>query len=311
MVEKTKMLKTNSDHEVHTIITGDDSKIPVVILHGGPGSKSKDYHRAIYDFDQVYTIQIDQRGCGESTPQGKIENNTTADLLSDLELVRKELNIDKWIVSGGSWGSTLALLYAEKHPNAVLGLFLSNIFLARKRDQRWLLREGGASRFFPDVWDKVQKKLDENNISRENTYEHMLEILNGDNFEDKQRVTSIVGGWEGNLMTLETNFEYSEPKDITEEDINGTKIFIHYDLNDYFIEDNQIQKNINNIRNIPTYIVHGRYDVVCPPEQAFLLHKNLNNSVLEFTNFDGHKLNNESKRLMSYMFREFLTKLDI
>lgn len=307
---KTLTIKTDSVHKISVVVTGDTSKIPVVVLHGGPGSKSKPKHVKNFDFDKVYTIQIDQRGCGESTPQGSIENNTTEDLLNDIEQIREELNVEKWVVSGASWGSTLALLYAEKHPEKVLGLFIGSIFQARKRDTDWLLREGGATRFFPDVWEKVQEKMKEHNIPTSNLYEHVYEVLKGDDFEKQQIVTSVVASWEGNLMSLDTNFSFPKPEEITEDDVNSTRVFVHYDMNNYFIEENQILNNIDKIKDIPTVIIHGRFDVVCPPEQAYLIHNSLNNSIIEFTSHDGHQLGSNAQIVKKYLFEKLLEKLE-
>ena len=303
------IIDTDSAHKLNVVVTGDESKIPVVIFHGGPGSKSKEKHIQLYDFEQVFTIQIDQRGNGESSPAGEIKNNTTQDLISDIELVRSELGVQKWIVAGGSWGSTLALLYAQAHPEKVLGLYIASVFLARGRDTDWLFGAYGATRFFPDVWAKRNSLVEEYGFAGKDDFASLFKILNEGAFEEQQKAASVIGSWEGNIMTLESIFEFPSFQDVTEKNINNARLFLHYHSNNYFIEENQILDNMGKIEGIPMAIAHGRFDMVCPPEQAFLVSERSRNCVLEYTNFDSHKLSQESKRFVSYLFKNLLTRI--
>lgn len=302
-------LQVSDIHQLWFAESGNPEGIPVVSLHGGPGSRSKPHHLNLYDLDKVRVIQFDQRGSGRSTPQGEIKENTTTHLISDIEKLRAYLEVDQWIVSGGSWGSTLGLLYAEKHPEQILGLFLTSIYLARSKDSKWLLQEGGASKVFPDLWEKKSLILAQADLDPKLLSKDLLEILESSDPIKRQAAIESIIAWEANLLPLENDFKFPSGEEITEENINSSRILLHYDANNYFIEDNQILDQIDRIKHLPTYILHGRYDMICLLEQSYLVHQALENSVLEIGNYDGHMISKETKKLQVYMFLELLNKV--
>lgn len=289
---------------------GNKNGVAILLLHGGPGGKSKKDNLAMYDHTKYRLVQIDQRGCGNSLPLGTIENNTTQHLVNDIEAIRKELGIEQFIIAGSSWGSTLSLLYAETYPERVKALLVSSIFLARKQDKDWLFMPENSSRFFPDMWDKRISYLNERSITQEQANQHYLEMITTGNSEEKKSAVASFVEWEGNISNLETDFFTIDPEHIEQEDILATQVFLHYDCNDYFLKDGQIMSNLDKIKHIPIRILHGRYDMVSPVDQAYSLHKALPNSILEIANYDGHRLSKDTKRFLKYFYGELLAQLD-
>lgn len=286
-------LKVCRRHEIYWAEYGDLDGVPVVSIHGGPGSKSKESHLE-YLPEGVRVILFDQRGCGQSRPFGEIKRNTTQDTLRDMEKLRKHLGIKKWVVVGGSWGSTLALLYAEKYPERVLGLGLRNVFLARKEDAKWGFSRQGAGRFYPEGWQKLVTYAQEKGFRLEEIVDYGWQLLNKGEEEDQVEFVRMMRDWEWNVMRLEKNPNETE-LEVGEEEIKMARLFWHYWKNDFFIEENQILKEIEKIEDLPTVIVHGRYDLDCPPEQAWLVHQRLSKSELFFSTYAGHHLGVDGK----------------
>ena len=280
------MLETNSEHRVYVERVGNGSGIPILFLHGGPGSGCNENHRRYFNPKKYQIILFDQRGCNRSIPNGCENNNTTADILSDIEMIRKMLNIDKWVLFGGSWGATLALLYAEHYPEKVSGMILRGTFLARDKDMAWFISDG-ANKIYPDYWQEFLSIFSEKekNDLLGSMYEHIFST-NRDTQVTAAKAWSL---WAGRVVTHCLEGEYNLDEDEDEEKlINDVKIEIHYAKNKYFINENQIVSNIKKINNVPIKIIHGENDITCIPESSHLLHKLLPDSKLILVPNAGH-----------------------
>jgi len=257
--------------DVHTLYVeecGNPKGLPVVFLHGGPGAGCSPLHRRYFDPAIYRIVLFDQRGCGKSTPHASLQNNTTWDLVADLEAIREHLNIQQWVVFGGSWGSTLGLVYAETHPESVSGLILRGIFLARDRDVQWFYQEG-TSRLFPDYWEKFIEPIAES--ERTDMVGAFYRQLTGEDEMQQLRAARAWSVWEGMTATLQSNSEVVENFSNAYSALSIARIECHYFINKSWLEPDQIIRDIDKIRHIPGYIVHGRYDVICPVEQAWQL----------------------------------------
>ena len=280
------MLETNSEHRVYVEQAGNQSGIPILFLHGGPGSGCNENHRRYFDPKKYRIILFDQRGCHRSIPNGCENNNTTTDILNDIEAIRKLLNIDKWVLFGGSWGATLALLYAEHYPNEVSGIILRGAFLARKKDLSWFI-EDGVNRIYPDYWSEFLSIFNEN--EKNNLLDSMHNHIFSDNREIQLEAARAWSLWAGRVVTNCLEGEYSLEDDEDEEKlINDVKIETHYAKNKYFVDENQIINNIKKIGNVPIMIIHGEKDLTCLPESSSLLHKLIPESKLTLVSNAGH-----------------------
>jgi len=280
-------VKVAPPHQLYVEECGNPGGIPVLFLHGGPGGGCQASHRQFFNADLYRIILFGQRGCGCSTPRAELRNNTTADLLADVESIRERLGIDRWLIFGGSWGSTLALLYAEAFPERVLGLVLRGIFLCRQQDIDWFYR-AGASRLFPDYWQDFLAPIAEE--KREDLVKAYYELLTG-----TEEVTRLVAArawsiWEGRTSTLYCNPELVEHFGNSHVALSMASIECHYFLHDAFIEPDQILQRAERLHGIPGVIVHGRYDVVCPVDQAFALHHAWPDSRLTIVPGVGHSI---------------------
>ncbi|MGM0541479.1 MAG: prolyl aminopeptidase [Pseudomonadota bacterium] len=278
-------LQVDSTHCLHIEECGNPMGIPVVFIHGGPGGGYSAIHRRFFDPKAYRIILFDQRGCGQSKPHACLTNNTTAHLIEDLDKIRRYLKIDKWLLFGGSWGSTLALLYAQTYPERVFGLILRGVFLCRQHDLNWFY-QSGADRFYPEYWsDFIAPVRPEN---RSNMIEAYYQLLTSDNEIARMRAAEAWSVWEGRTSTLETDpnivAHFSHPHHA----LAMARIECHYFYHKVFIEENQILNNSQAINHIPATIIHGRYDMVCPINQAFDLHYKLAQSKLIICNHTGH-----------------------
>lgn len=298
------LLQTSDLHQVWYTDLGNPEGVPLLLFHGGPGSQSKPKHLKGIDLEKYRVIQFDQRGCGQSLPAGEIRENTTQDILSDIEKIRQELGIERWILVAGSWGATLALLYAEANPDRVAGMMLRSVMLARKKDIDWLFSGNGAANIVPELWQRRSDFLAEKQISLEDYNKQALAVLENGNFAQQQEIAAFIDDLEANIVNFQVGLEKHDPLDVTIEEINAARIYLYYFLNNYFIKDNQILDNIGSIKHIPVRIIHGRYDLVCPVEQSYLLHKQLPKSKLEILLYDGHKLGDTAMSVQSYMLSE-------
>jgi proline iminopeptidase len=277
------LLNTNSAHQTYYEQVGNPTAPAVIFLHGGPGSGCNENHRRYFNPDKYRIILLDQRGCNRSTPNGCVENNTTHDILDDLEAIRKKLNIDKWVLFGGSWGATLALLYAEQYSEHVAGIILRGSFLARQCDFDWFAKSG-VNKIFPDYWEKLISIISKD----EQLIASLHERVFSDNKQTQLAAAKAWGLWAGRIVTHSFVDEYV--LDISDEDklINETKIEMHYAINKYFITENQIINNISKIPDVPITIIHGRKDLTCLPESSWLVHKALPKSKLVIIANAGH-----------------------
>ncbi len=263
-------LKVSPLHTLHYEEVGNPKGRPVIFLHGGPGVGIIPGYRRFFDPKFYRVILLDQRGSGKSTPFSELKDNNTKNLVDDLEKLKNHLGIkEKWIVTGGSWGSTLALMYAIKYPESVKGIIIRGVFLGRRKEIYWLTKPGGASEIWPDEWEKfisIVPKKELSNIPK--AYYKML------NSNDKKTVEKAVrhwGAWEGTIMNLVP--EKESLFDMHKEE-SFAKIESYYTINNFFINpENYILNNIKKIKDIPLTIVQGRYDTICPAASAYDLHK--------------------------------------
>jgi len=281
----THHLRVDDLHTLYVEESGNPCGLPVVFLHGGPGAGCAPYHRQYFDPSVYRIVLFDQRGCGKSTPHSSLQNNTTWDLVADIEFIREHLHIEQWVVFGGSWGSTLALLYAETHPGSVCGLVLRGIFLARDRDVQWFYQEG-TNKLFPDYWQKFIEPIPED--ERENMIEAYYRQLTGDNEVQKLRAAKAWSVWEGMTATLQTDDSVVSSFSASHTALSVARIECHYFINNSWLRPNQIIADIEKIRHIPAYIVQGRYDVICPVDQAWELAKAWPEAVLDIVADAGH-----------------------
>lgn len=267
---RQQFLQVDELHRLYIEESGNPDGIPVVFLHGGPGANSEPYHRRYFDPKKYRIVLFDQRGCGQSTPHASLENNTSQDLVKDIERIRAALGIDKWVVFGGSWGSTLSLLYAETYPTHVLGLVLRGIFLCRDEDIKWFYQQG-CSALFPEAWENYLAPIPE--AERGDMITAYYKRLTGDDDLAKMRAAEAWSVWEGKTACLLANDDvvdyFSDPYVA----LSVARIECHYFVNNSFMEPDQLLKNAGKLKDIPGYIVHGRYDVICPVQQAWALHK--------------------------------------
>lgn len=283
---KSGHLKVSELHNIYYEQVGNPKGKPVVFLHGGPGGGISPDHRRYFDPKTYHIILFDQRGCGQSTPHAELRENTTWDLVSDIEKLRQHVGVEKWHVFGGSWGSTLALSYAIKHSDRVSGLLLRGIFLCRPSELQWFYQEG-ASQIFPDFWERYWNHIPE--AERGNMFKAYYQRLTHEDEKVRLDAARVWSQWEGS-----TSYLYVKPSAIEEfEDphkaLAFARIECHYFVNKAFFEtDNYLLENIDKIRSIPGHIVQGRYDVVCPATSAWALHKAWPESTLEIIADAGH-----------------------
>ncbi len=267
----TGRLKVSGLHELYYEESGNPSGKPVVFLHGGPGGGTEPNQRRYFHPGKYRIVLFDQRGCGKSTPYASLDENTTWDLVEDMEKLRKHLGIDAWQVFGGSWGSTLALAYAETHPERVTELVLRGIFLLRKRELDWFYRRG-ASILFPDAWEPFVGYIPEE--ERGDLLAAYHRRLSGADPEVRLEAARIWSVWEGRTSRLIADSEFVGHYGEDEFALAFARIEAHYFMNHGFLEtDDQLLREATKIRLIPGVIVQGRYDVVCPMENAWELHR--------------------------------------
>ncbi len=268
---KTTQLQVSPVHTIHVEESGNPKGRPAVFVHGGPGGGSIPQYRQYFDPDAYRIVVFDQRGSGKSTPHANLEQNTTWDLVADMERIREALDIDRWLVFGGSWGSTLSLAYAQTHPDRVKALVLRGIFLLRPKEIRWFYQEG-ASFIFADAWEKYLAPIPE--AERDDLVAAYYRRLTSDDPAIRSEAARAWSVWEATTSKL-----IPDPKLI--EDFGGdefaeafARIECHYFTNRGFFEHpDQLLEGVDRIRSIPAVIVQGRYDVVCPMTTAWDLHR--------------------------------------
>ena len=282
-------LPATHGHSLYVELCGNPHGIPVVVMHGGPGGGCGPSSRRFFDPNSYHIILMDQRGAGRSLPHASLEANTTQHLISDFELLRCELGFSKWLLFGGSWGSTLAIAYAQAHPGQVLGLILRGIFLGRKKDVDWIYEAGGASRMFADYWRVFQKPL--LNTAAEATGQmvnHYYELLCGSDELKRFAAAKAWATWEGSIATLAPNPPLVDNFADGHFALALARIECHYFVNQCFFKPNQLLRNMHKISHLPGIIVHGRYDMICPAEQAFEIHNVWQECQLHIVRDAGH-----------------------
>ena len=261
----TQHLQVDDRHEIYLEECGSEDGLPVLFVHGGPGAGCSERDRCFFDPQKYRIILFDQRGCGRSRPHAELEQNSTDLLLADIELIRTALGIDRWLLFGGSWGSTLALLYAQAHPKHVAGLILRGVFLARQQDLDWLYKEG-ANRIFPEHWAEFLEPVPEH--ERGDLLEAYHQRLFGEDELARMNAAKHWSLWEGSVATLRPNHELVDDFADPHMALSLSRIECHYFMHKSFINPNQIIENMNRIAAIPGVIVHGRYDMICPVDNA-------------------------------------------
>jgi len=275
------------EHQIYYEQCGNPNGKPAVFLHGGPGGGGSIAVRRFFNPEKYNIVIFDQRGCGRSKPHGCLENNTTWDLVDDIEALKNMLEINNWLVFGGSWGSTLSLAYSQTYPKSVSEMVLRGIFMLRKKELDWFYQEG-ASNIFPDAWEKFLEPIDID--QRNNLMAAYYKIFKSDDEEKKLSAAIAWSRWEGSTSSLSYNPDmansFSNPKFA----LAFALIENHYFVNKGFLEhENQlIETGIDIIRHIPTTIVQGRYDIVCPMATAWELSKNWPEAKLIIAPSSGH-----------------------
>jgi len=275
----------DAPHELYVEESGNPQGIPVLFVHGGPGAGTTARDRRFFDPEKYRIILFDQRGCGQSTPHASLQDNTTQKLVADMESIRAKLAIDRWALFGGSWGSTLSLVYAQTYPERVLSLVLRGIFLCRQRDIHWFYQDG-ASNMFPDYWQEFLLAIPAE--ERDDLLQAYHQRLIGANELERMAVAKAWSVWEARCATLHPSPELVERFGKPHVALALARIEASYFINKAFIEDDQIVSNADRLADIPGIIVHGRYDIVCPVDQAFTLHRAWPQARLEIIRDAGH-----------------------
>ncbi|HXH76083.1 MAG TPA: prolyl aminopeptidase [Bacteriovoracaceae bacterium] len=303
----TAYLKVSDLHDIYYEQVGNPQGKPIVFVHGGPGGGVDPSMRRFFDPKVWRIILFDQRGCGKSKPFSELRENTTWDLVSDMEKLRTKLEISKWSVFGGSWGSTLALAYAATHPQVTKELILRGIFLLRKKEIQWFYQEG-ASNIFPDAWAKYLKPIPQE--ERGDLIQAFYKRLNSDKKEVRTEAAKAWSIWEGTTSKLLLDPNFVERFAGDEFADAFARIECHYFVNKgFFSEDDWILKQVDKFRHIPTWIIQGRYDVVCPAVSAYELNQLWPESQLHIIPDAGHSATEPGIKSKLIEATEFFGKL--
>ncbi|HEX3916362.1 MAG TPA: prolyl aminopeptidase [Caulobacteraceae bacterium] len=263
--DRSAVLTVGGGQEVYWEEAGNPAGVPLVILHGGPGGGINPYYRQLFDPTVWRAILFEQRGCGRSTPHGQLEGNDTQALVRDMEALREALGVDRWVVMGGSWGSTLALVYAETHPRRCLGVLVTGVFLARREDSDWWWH--GVRKIFPDVWQGLHDFLPpaERGDLRG---AYLARILNDDPAVHEPALRAMLT-FETQLLDVWTNWPRLDG--LMHSDNLGPmgRLYAHYDANAYFLRENQIIEDAGRLKDVRGWIVQGRFDCCTPPSGAY------------------------------------------
>lgn len=272
-------------HVLYVEECGNPAGIPVLFVHGGPGAGTEDYHRRFFNPRRYRILLFDQRGAGRSAPHACLEHNDTAALVRDMETLRVRFGVERWLLFGGSWGSTLSLVYAETHPGRVLGLILRGIFLCRPSEIRWFYQDG-AHWLFPDYWEDYVAPIPEG--ERDNLLRAYHRRLAGPDTTEQNRCAHAWSLWEARTSTLMPNTTLVNHLVTPAVALAMARIESHYFMHDSFLEPNQIIARAAQLSSIPGVLIHGRYDVVCPLANAFDLHRAWPSARLEVIPESGH-----------------------
>ena len=283
---ETGHLDVGDGHSLYWELCGNPDGKPVVFLHGGPGAGISPDHRRQFDPGKYKALLFDQRGCGRSTPHASLESNTTWHLVEDIEKLREMAGVDKWMVFGGSWGSTLSLAYAETHPDRVTELVLRGIFLFDRHELDWMYSKGGASQLYPDKWEEFVAPIPEG--ERGDLVEAYRKRLTGSDKAEQLRCAKAWSKWEAEIVTLLPNAHVIEEFTEDEKAIAIARIENHYMIAKGWLEEGQLLANAGKLKGIPGIIVQGRYDICTPPTSAWAVHKAWPGSELWIVPDAGH-----------------------
>lgn len=261
----TNWLKVGNIHEIYYEECGNPDGYPVVFLHGGPGSGCNATQRRFFDPEFYRIILLDQRGCGRSRPMGETQENNTDALINDIEILKKHLNIEKWLVFGGSWGSTLALTYAIAHPGSVTGLILRGIFLSRSHELDWFLRD--INYFYPEAYEALRAYLP--NSERDDVLNAYASRVFSNDIKLASEAARHWNAFENSIMSLLPRAQQNSNPTPAEIEVARARIQIHYIINQCFVGQRDLIKEAESLKTIPTTIIQGRYDMVCPPVSAW------------------------------------------
>ncbi len=263
---QTHRLAVDATHTLYVEECGNPNGLPVVFLHGGPGAGLSAYHRRFFNPAHYRIVLFDQRGAGKSTPFAELTDNTTWHLVADIETIRERLDIERWLVFGGSWGSTLALAYAQTHPQRVVALILRGIYLASRAESDWLYGENGAAWLQPEAWQQFVAAIPP--AERGNLLEAYWRRLTDADPERRVAAAQAWARWESSNLTLADSADKVAQFTQPEVAVSLARLEAHYFRNDAWLEPGQLLRDAEKIRHIPTVIVQGRYDTICPPRSA-------------------------------------------
>ena len=287
---KTGMLDVGDGHSLYWELCGNPNGKPVVFLHGGPGAGISEGHRRQFNPGKYNILLFDQRGSGRSTPHASLDNNTTWDLVGDIEKMRALVGVEKWQAFGGSWGSTLALAYAQTHPDRVTELVLRGIFLFQQYELDWMYAEGGASQLYPDKWDEFVSVIPEAERGGD-LVAAFAKRLTGSDRTEQLRAAKAWSKWEADIVTLLPHPEVVEEFTGDDKAIAIARIENHYMTNHGWLEEGQLLRDAGKLKGIPGVIVQGRHDCCTPPIAAWQLKKAWPEVELNIVPDGGHLYN--------------------
>ena len=287
---RTGMLDVGDGHSLYWELCGNPAGKPAVFLHGGPGAGISEGHRRQFNPDKYNILLFDQRGSGKSTPHASLENNTTWDLVEDIEKMRAMVGVDKWQAFGGSWGSTLALAYAQTHPARVTELVLRGVFLFQQYELDWMYKEGGASQLYPDKWDEFVSVIPEAERGGD-LIEAFAKRLTGSDPAEQLSAAKAWSKWEADIVTLLPHPEVVEEFTGPDKAIAIARIENHYMANNGWLEEGQLLQGAGKLKGIPGVIVQGRHDCCTPPIAAWQLKKAWPEVELNIVPDGGHLYN--------------------
>jgi len=275
-------LPVGDTHEIYVETCGNPAGVPVVFVHGGPGAGCGLDDRCFFDPEKYHIVLFDQRGCNRSKPLGNIKENTTQHLVQDIETIREHLNINQWVVFGGSWGSTLSLVYAQTHRDHVLGLIVRGVFFGTAEENRWLWQEG-LSRFNPEAYARYTSLVPAD--QQDQILKYYYEMMTSGDETKRNRASYEMMRWEEAGFTMQDN----EVPEMTDDfGWHQGLLEAHYCVHNCFIEDRPIVDSLAVLQDMPVYIVNGRYDMLTPPAKAYVLHQALPESKLTVVDRAGH-----------------------
>lgn len=287
---QTGYLKVSDIHEIYYELCGNPDGMPVFVIHGGPGAGCSPYMRQFFNPEKYLIVLHDQRGCGKSKPNAELKENNTQELVKDIERLREKLNLDKIILFGGSWGTTLSLTYAEKYPENVKAMVLRGIFLGTKEEDDMYYPR--LKRYFPELYQNCLDLLPESTSELNDSV--LLSLSQTLPFKEWKKYLITLDRLDLRSTMLNPDDNYSDEFYNSEENLKLLNsmfaIYYYYIINSWFLEDMQLLNNSFRIQDIPVTIVNGRYDMRCPPHYAYLLHQRLPNSELIITELSGHSM---------------------